>query len=246
MWLMVTVLHRAGLDSPQMCSKSLNSSLVVVHRYPPRLHSHFSQFLPNTLGCNEILHSSKSPRVLPWDIKSFGLKQLSSICLANSYFAFGAQLSSHYPYLRPGAISTLLLPLPDMPPKGLIAHTEHLSHWVLVPSLSIFPIRLHSEVKDPGSFAAVVFSAPAQYLVCTYSASAHSARSSGPRSRAPWQHFLCTPHWRQSTGNVTDTWMCHSKSLKQGVTERYLFTHYPGFSDPLSNRFRKTVIQLFC
>lgn len=96
MWLMVTVLHRAGLDSPQMCSKSFNSSLVVVHRYPHRLHSHFSQVLPNTLGCNKILHSSKSPHFLPWDINSFGLKQLSSICLANSYFAFGAQLSSHY------------------------------------------------------------------------------------------------------------------------------------------------------
>lgn len=60
-WLMVTVLHRAGLDSPQMCSKSLNGSLVVVHRSLYRLHSHFSPFLPSALGRNEILHFSKLP-----------------------------------------------------------------------------------------------------------------------------------------------------------------------------------------
>lgn len=36
---------------------------------------------------------------LSWDINSFGYEQLPSICLANSYFAFGAQLSNHFTHL---------------------------------------------------------------------------------------------------------------------------------------------------
>lgn len=75
---------------------------------------------------------------ISWDINSFGLGQLSSICLANSYFAFGAQLSNHFPHLMPWATSTLPLPLPDIPPMGLIAHIEHLARWILVPSLFVY------------------------------------------------------------------------------------------------------------
>lgn len=154
-----------------MCSKSLNSSLEVISQFLSLSPSSFLSVLP---GCSWIQWSWiqwNSPCLkitmlsLSWDINSFGYEQLPSICLANSYFAFGAQLSNHFPHLMSWAFSTVPLPLPDTPTMGLTAHNEHLSCWILIPSLIvILPIILHSEVKDQVSFAAVVSSIPVRYL----------------------------------------------------------------------------------
>lgn len=150
---------------------------------------------------------------ISWDINSFGLGQLSSICLANSYFAFGAQLSNHFPHLMPWATSTLPLPLPGTPPMGLIAHIEHLARWILVPSLFVY-IPHQTALWGQGTsllcFCCILSTNTVPGLVEAAVLWAYSARSSGPRSRATQQHFLCTPPWRRSTGNVTDIGMSHS------------------------------------
>lgn len=86
---------------------------------------------------------------LSWDINSFGFEKLPSICLTNSYFAFGAQFSNCFPHLMAWAFSTVPFTLPDTPAMGLTAHTEQVSCWILILSLPVLlPMILHSEVKD--------------------------------------------------------------------------------------------------
>ena len=121
-----------------MCSKSLNSSLSMVYRSFHCLHPYFSPFL----GYNEILHFSKSPcTLLLWHSNSFGFGELPSVCLVNSYSAFGASTIC-CPGPFPPCHFTFQIPALTPPPQpiGFPVHLEHPARRILIPSIPVYSI----------------------------------------------------------------------------------------------------------